>query len=318
MRGIVIGKNTLTPQEHADRINASWRATVDSVLKTAGYVLSANEDQETEDWLKTLARLEMGESTAKKLRLIALDDRIGRSHVNGTLPRSWGTLYELSTLTDGQWDYAEARALIRSDMMRKDVGAIKRLWNEENNNEVARAIVEAPLGQYETIVIDPPWQMEKISRDERPNQEGFDYPTMSATELALFPLKNIAADDCHLFLWATHKHLPLALRLAEVWGFEYVCTFVWHKSGGFQPIGLPQYNCEFALYCRRGAPKFLETKQFFTCFEALRREHSRKPDHFYDVVRRTCGGPRIDVFSREARDGFDQYGNEAQKFEAAA
>ena len=104
--------------------------------------------------------------------------------------------------------------------------------------------------------------------------------------------------DAHLFLWTTQKFLPMALRLLDAWDARYVCTFVWHKPGGFQPVGLPQYNCEFALYARRGSPQFLDTTALPTCFTAPRREHSRKPDAFYDVVRRVTAGPRVDLFSR--------------------
>jgi N6-adenosine-specific RNA methylase IME4 len=171
-----------------------------------------------------------------------------------------------------------------------------------------------PAGRYETIVIDPPWPMEKIEREVAPNQIGFDYPTMSEEELAAFDVPGMAADNCHLFLWTTPKFLFMAGRLAEAWGFRYVCPFIWHKNGGFQPFGLPQYNAEVALYCRRGTPSFIDFKQFSICFNAPRREHSRKPDAFYDMVRRVCAGPRIDVFSREAREGFDQFGNQADKF----
>ena len=122
-------------------------------------------------------------------------------------------------------------------------------------------------------------------------------------------------DDCHLFCWTTHKHLPLAIDLLHTWGFRYVCAMVWHKPGGFQPIGLPQYNCEFVLYARRGSPSFIDTKAFPCCFNAPRKEHSRKPDEFYDVIRRVTQGPRIDVFSRESREGFTTFGNEAGKFD---
>lgn len=181
----------------------------------------------------------------------------------------------------------------------------------------AKAPVAIPQGRHSVIVIDPPWEMEKIERDVRPNQAWFDYQTMSEAELAAFSVESFAADDCHLFCWTTHKHLPSALRLVEAWGFRYVLAMVWHKPGGFQPFGLPQYNCEFVIYARRGAPKFIDTKAFFACFEAPRREHSRKPDEFYDVVRRVTEGARIDVFSREKREGFAQHGNEVQKFEAA-
>ena len=84
-------------------------------------------------------------------------------------------------------------------------------------------------GVYDVIVIDPPWPMQKIDRDERQNQVAFDYPTMSEAEMA--DMEMPAADDCHMWLWTTHKFLPMALRLSEGWGFKYVCTFVWHKPG---------------------------------------------------------------------------------------
>lgn len=199
--------------------------------------------------------------------------------------------------------------------------AIRQEKAEARRAEIAKLKEDAPPlpdGQYGVIVIDPPWQMEKIERDVRPNQVSFDYPTMDEAELATFGVPSIAAPDCHLYCWTTHKHLPMALRLVEAWGFRYVMTHVWHKPGGFQPIGLPQYNCEFVIYARKGSPKFVDTKSFFACFEAPRREHSRKPDEFYEIVQRVTDGRRIDVFSREAREGFDQFGNEANKFTGVA
>jgi N6-adenosine-specific RNA methylase IME4 len=186
----------------------------------------------------------------------------------------------------------------------------------EENARLAAAAPPPPDGKYRCIVIDPPWEMKKIERDVSPNQVDFDYPTMTEEQLASFAVGEMADTDCHLFCWTTHKHLPQAFRLLDQWGFRYVCTMVWHKSGGFQPFGLPQYNCEFVLYARRGSPEFVDTKAFFCCFEAPRREHSRKPDEFYEVVKRVTAGPRIDVFSREDRDGFDQHGNETRKFAA--
>jgi Transcriptional activator, adenine-specific DNA methyltransferase len=173
--------------------------------------------------------------------------------------------------------------------------------------------------RYETIVIDPPWPMTKIERDVRPNQIEFDYPTMSEDELQEFgaDVHAMAKDDCHLFMWTTQKFLPLAMRLIEQYGFRYVLTMVWHKPGGYQPTGLPQFNCEFIIYGRKGTPKFIDTKGFPCCFNAPRREHSRKPDEFYDIVSLVTEGPRIDVFSREPREGFSQFGNEPEKFVVA-
>lgn len=186
---------------------------------------------------------------------------------------------------------------------------MKRAEVKQRLEDIVVREVEAPTGLFDVIVIDPPWAMEKIERDVAPNQVGFDYPTMSEQELSAL---NIPADEhCHMWLWTTHKFLPMALRLLEAWKFKYVCTFVWHKPGGFQPFGLPQYNCEFAIYARKGTPQFVDTKAFNVCFDAPRGAHSEKPDAFYDVVRRVTGGRRLDMFNRRAIDGFSTWGNEA-------
>ena len=177
-----------------------------------------------------------------------------------------------------------------------------------------QAVAIVPDGKYSVIVIDPPWPVEKIVSEARPEQIGFDYPTMTLEEIGLFPIIDNVADDCHMFMWTTVKHLPNAFNILAQWGFKYVFTMVWHKPGGFQPFNLPQYNCEFVVYGRKGSPEFVDLKAFPLCFNAPLREHSRKPDEFYDVVKRVCAGKMIDVFSREKREGFDQYGNECEKF----
>jgi N6-adenosine-specific RNA methylase IME4 len=103
----------------------------------------------------------------------------------------------------------------------------------------------------------------------------------------------------------------MAFRLLEVWGLKYVCCFTWHKPGGYQAVGLPQFNSEFCLYARKGTPAFISTKQFSTCFTGKRTGHSIKPSEFYDMVRRVTGGRRLDIFNRRHIDGFDGWGKEA-------
>ena len=186
---------------------------------------------------------------------------------------------------------------------------IRREQKKEELKEIAAQEAVAPTGLFDVIVIDPPWPMEKIERDVRPNQSAFDYPTMSEKELTDLAIP--MDQHCHVWLWTTHRFLPMAFRLLEAWGLKYVCAFVWHKPGGFQPMGLPQYNCEFALYARKGTPSFLDTSAFPVCFNAPRGAHSEKPDEFYDVVRRVTGGRRLDMFNRRLIPGFSGWGKEA-------
>ena len=185
---------------------------------------------------------------------------------------------------------------------------------EENERLRQKALsVPPPEGQYRCIVMDPPWPMQKIERDVCPEQTSeLDYPVMTMGQI--MDIKVPAAEQCHLYLWTTQRFIWDARSLLDNWGFKHLAIMVWHKPGGFQPVGLPQYNCEFVLIGRKGSLEFNTTKNFPLCFQAPRREHSRKPDEFYQLVSKVSPGPRLDMFSRESRDGYQQFGVEKNVF----
>ena len=64
----------------------------------------------------------------------------------------------------------------------------------------------------------------------------------------------------------------------------------------------------------RGKPIFLNGKYSLTFLEASRREHSRKPEEFYELVEATCPGRKVDL-SRFKTQGMVAYGNDTNHLE---
>ena len=181
---------------------------------------------------------------------------------------------------------------------------------EAKLNSLENIQTKEAQGVYDVLTIDPPWEI--VGPFGASNSSGYapmQYSTMSIEEIKR--LKIPCADDCHVFLWTTQKFLKGAFDVLDAWELEYVCTFVWAKNGGPQVKGFPQYDAEFFLYARRGKPKFIDTKNFFTVLNAKRQGHSSKPEEFYDMIRRVTAGRRLDMFNRREIEGFDRWGNEA-------
>jgi len=168
-----------------------------------------------------------------------------------------------------------------------------------------------PRGKYQLIVVDPPWPVKKIARKVRPNQIEMDYPTMSLQEIADLPVDSIATEDAWCFLWTTQKYLFDAKAILEGWGFDRLLTMVWEKTYG-RSAGMPlfgfKWNAEFILVgCKQRPPAWSKGRLIPAVFQAENVRHSQKPQRFYDLVA-SLGTPRIDLFARQRRDGWDAWG----------
>ena len=177
--------------------------------------------------------------------------------------------------------------------------------------QLAETPMVMPSTQYSVVVIDPPWPMVKIPRRVRPNQIGWDYPTMTVAEIQALDVQSLLLPDSLVFLWTTEKYLPTAFETLTAWQLRYRFTMVWHKPGGFQVLGYPQYNAEFVVCGSTGKMPIVDTKAFNVCFNANRTKHSEKPEEFYSLLTRVTKGPRIDLFNRRIIEGFDGWGDEA-------
>lgn len=169
--------------------------------------------------------------------------------------------------------------------------------------------IPLPPGKYRCITLDPPWPIEKIERLERANQEDLDYQTMTLAEIAALPVPSLADPaGCHVYLWMTHRFLPDGLRLLDIWGARYQCVMTWVKNVGITPFSW-MYSTEHVLFGRIGSLP-LERNGLRLDFAAPVQGHSVKPDIFYDRVCQASPGPRLAMFERGQRDGFDVWGDE--------
>ena len=169
-------------------------------------------------------------------------------------------------------------------------------------------------GKYRTIVADPPWRL------HRPGAGGIssrplEYPTMSVDDICGLPVADFADDICHLYLWTISRHLRRAYDVADAWGFNtsHATALVWCKPPlGWAPGGHYGLSTEYVLFCRRGVegrnPIARENTTWWTW---PRGRHSEKPEAFFDMVERISPAPRLELFARRNRLGWDTWGNEA-------
>lgn len=170
------------------------------------------------------------------------------------------------------------------------------------------------MTRYRCIVIDPPWAY----RDSLARRgAGHHYPTMTDAAIAALPVRDLAQDDAHLYLWATNPRLfgeagaPAPLDMLTGWGFRYVTLLTWRKLGA---PGLGWYfrgDTEHVLFGVRGRLPIAEGERLSNHFAAARTVHSAKPDRFFEIVEQVSPGPRLELFARRRRVGWDVWGDEA-------
>jgi N6-adenosine-specific RNA methylase IME4 len=191
-----------------------------------------------------------------------------------------------------------------------EVALLRVARNLEAERRTARPPVLPPLGRYRVLSIDPPWPIEKIEREERPNQApSLDYPTMSLEEIGALPVPDLADPaGCHIYLWVTHRFLPAGLDLLDRWGVRYQCVMTWVKNVGITPFSW-MYSTEHVLFGRIGSLP-LDQLGLRLDFAAPVQGHSRKPDAFYERACQASPGPRLAMFERGERAGFEVWGDE--------
>jgi len=204
--------------------------------------------------------------------------------------------------------YKEIKKEEKKEERDKKIQEVKQKIESENLTTLDK--------KYHVIAIDPPWAYNEkggFSSDDydaQNNRGAVDYPTMTVEQIKKIELP--AADDSVLFLWTTHAFLRDSFDIMKEWGFEYKATIVWDKV----KMGMGRnvrMQVEFCLLGIKGKPIIQGSSERDIITEP-RREHSRKPEAFYEMVERMCIGNKLDYFSRQTRKNWEHYGAEQGQF----
>jgi N6-adenosine-specific RNA methylase IME4 len=175
-------------------------------------------------------------------------------------------------------------------------------------------IVPQPYQSYQCILIDPPWPQVmsgKYKSSKNKRADDLPYPAMSLEEMLRLPVKALGADDSHLWLWTTNQFLEDGFILMRAWGFKYLAAI-----HAIKPSGIGNYfvhrtqtllfgyktKCKFPL--GRYKPNIIEVPD--------PKRHSEKWDETYEYIESVSPGPRLELFARRKRPGWDVWGNEVK------
>lgn len=171
---------------------------------------------------------------------------------------------------------------------------------------------------FPLIYADPPWSYETWSKKGAGRTASSHYDVMSLEDIAALPVRDIAAKDAVLLMWATYPHLNVAFEVMHRWGFTYkTVAFTWIKlnpRGMGIAIGNGHYtraNAEIVLLGTRGKGLPRLRRDIPQVLMTPRRAHSKKPADVRDRIVMLFGDlPRVELFARQPSDGWISYGNE--------
>ncbi len=170
--------------------------------------------------------------------------------------------------------------------------------------------------KFNLILIDPPWSFKTWS----PKGQGRapKYPTMSLEDIIALPVREIADDNCVLFLWTLGWIPPQTIAdLLVNWDFTYkTLAFDWWKvTQDDLPRGAKGYytrTCsEQCILATRGKMVVEPSRRPLQAIIDAPTAHSKKPVAVYEKIERMYPDvSKIELFARNTRSGWHSIGNE--------
>jgi N6-adenosine-specific RNA methylase IME4 len=176
--------------------------------------------------------------------------------------------------------------------------------------------------RFGAVLIDPPWRFTNRTGKMAPEHKRLRrYPTMTFDEIAALPVGDLALPQSHLYLWCPNALLLEALTIMKAWGFVYKTNLVWYKvrkDGGPDGRGVGFYFrnvTELLLFGVRGKLRTLKPgRTQVNVLITRKEEHSRKPEAAYEIIEACSPGPFVELFARQRRPGWEQWGDQVDTY----
>lgn len=158
--------------------------------------------------------------------------------------------------------------------------------------------------KYKTVLADPPWDINQKGKRGASNH----YELMTLDRIKAMPIKDLCAENAHLYLWIPNGLLQEGLDVIKAWGFTFRSPIYWIKPR----LGLGTYirnASETCLFATRGHAPVKFHAQPNWLFAPL-QDHSHKPEEQYAIIERLSDEPYLELFARRRQPGWDVWGNE--------
>jgi N6-adenosine-specific RNA methylase IME4 len=204
----------------------------------------------------------------------------------------------LRTAHERQWEITTRLLVHHSERRQTKAQNQRRIVGGRIDDLIEFAAAGHQMG---CIVVDPPWS---IFGSTLP------YEAIELDELRDLPIPELAAERCHLHLWALpNPYHFAAYEIIRHWGFRPVSEFVWVKPS----YGRGRYwrmSHEILMTAVRTENDHFDDHWLRSWIAAPRGRHSEKPDAIRSMIERASPGPRLEIFARTRVPNWYSWGHE--------
>jgi N6-adenosine-specific RNA methylase IME4 len=296
---------------------------IKKALRAAGELHEGGRPSKTSDTTSEVSKI--------KLSDLEIDDRMSAraEHLADVEPNAFDRL--LARWRAHQEQNSDRVSL---NLLKEDKTAKRKAEHEQktyNGGKIEDLHALAASGfKAGAILADPAWQFIARSDKGEGRSASQHYDVQGLEAIKALPIKQLAADDCVLFMWMLDWCPHWAFEVIEAWGFEHKTTaFTWIKLTANHD-GQPRYdglisdrdfhfgqgywtraNPEDCWLATRGSPKRINADVRQLIIHPV-MEHSRKPDEIHTRIERLVDGPYLELNARREAENWLTWGNEVE------